>query len=247
MSYGKQSWEDSSFGGNKEGKTSNKDLFLKLKDGSNIVRIVTDPYQYIVHKSIKREGDPGFGRKIPCSKSETETNCPLCELGSQPASRYYFGVIDRSTNSYKVLDVSWSTLQDIKGFVNQKIWGDVTKYDLNILKDPKHPTKYYTIQANPHTPLSPSDQKLRDDADLADLEFKSSPMSPELVKKIMDKALAGGALALPPPKEGQKAKVVVSKPVVAKKTAPAVDVSSNDDDVSDIFPDYDQQPEAATA
>jgi hypothetical protein len=233
--HGPIAWDDDTSYGNKEKRASNKDLFLKLKEGSNVVRIVTLPYQYLVHKGVKREGEPGFGRKVPCSQKYG--SCPLCALNSVASPRYYIGVIDRADNRYRVLDVSWSTMQDIKGFNNDKIWGEPTKYDINIIKDPKNPQKYYTVRPNPHTPLSTADQQIRDTADLADLEYKSTPLTTEVVQKIVDKILQGGTLA-PPVKDNERsAKPNKSTPVAKTKAAPVVEMS-NTDDVDDIFPDY---------
>jgi hypothetical protein len=236
--HGATSWdEDTSFGGDEERRPSNKELFLKLNEGSNTVRIITDAYQYPVHKNIKKDGEPGFGRKVPCSKANG--SCPLCDLKYPISPRYYIGVIDRATNAYKVLDVSWSTHQEIKGFAQDKIWGPPMKYDLNIIKDSKSKTKYYTVRPNPHTPLSPSDQKIRDEVDLTELEFKSSPLAPEIVQKIVNNIASGGSLAAPPPPKASKfGKNGTAQAVSAAETSPTVDFSSGEDDVSDIFPDF---------
>lgn len=237
--HGAVDWNDNTNFGGKEKKESNKELFLRLKDGPNVIRLVTRPYQYLTHKGIKKEGEPGFGRKVPCSQAHG--SCPLCEMEAQASPRFYLGVIDRAENRYKILDVSWSTLQDIKGFANDPIWGDPTKYDINIHKDPHHPTKYYTVKANPHTPLSPADQKIRDDADLSELDYKSTPLSIEVVQKIVDKVLAGGTLAVSAKKDANKKDKKNdkkdAKPVVKSKAAPVVEMAS-EDDVSDIFPEY---------
>jgi hypothetical protein len=239
--HGPVSWDEETSFGDKEKRTSNKDLFLHLNEGSNTVRIVTQAYQYPVHRNIKKEGEPGFGRKVPCSKENG--SCPLCDLGHPISPRYYIGVIDRATNAYKVLDISWSTHQDIKGYAQDKIWGPPVKYDLNIIKDSKSKTKYYTVRPNPHSPLSPADQKIRDEADLQELEFKSSPLAPEVVQKIINNIAQGGSLAAAPPKKeskfGKNGTVKTAAATEAQAT-PTVDFSAGEgeDDVSDIFPDF---------
>lgn len=244
--HGQISWDDNSNFGGKNKKESNKDLWLKLKDGANILRLVTKPYQYLTHKGVKKEGEPGFGRKVPCSQAHG--SCPLCAMDAQASPRYYFGVIDRAENRYKILDVSWSTFQDIKGFVNDPIWGDPMKYDINIHKDANHPTKYYTVKANPHTPLSPADQKLRDDADLSELDYKSTPLQPEVVQKIVDKALAGGTLAASAKKDAtkkdKKGDKKDAKPVLKTKAAPVVETTAEEDNTDDIFPEFSPETEA---
>lgn len=239
--HGPVSWDEETNFGDKEKRTSNKDLFLHLNEGSNTVRIITQAYQYPVHKNIKKDGEPGFGRKVPCSKANG--SCPLCDLKYPISPRYYIGVIDRATNAYKVLDVSWNTHQDIKGFAQDKIWGPPVKYDLNIIRDSKSKTKFYTVRPNPHTPLSPADQKIRDEADLQLLEFKSSPLAPEVVQKIVNNIAKDGNLAPPPPpkesKFGKNGAVQIAS-ASDNQTAPVVDFTSGEeeDDVSDIFPDF---------
>lgn len=235
--HGPISWDDNTNLGGKGKKDTNKELFLRLKDGPNVIRLVTTPYQYYTHKGVKKDDEKGFGRKVPCS--QVHGSCPLCDMGLDPSPRYFLGVIDRAENKYKVLDVSWSTLQDIKGFANDPIWGDPMKYDLNIHKDPNHPTKYYTVKANPHTPLSPTDQKLRDEADLTELEYKSTPLTPDVVQKIVDKIAKGGKLAVTASKkEKDETKKEVAVKSVKTKAAPVVNLASSDDDVNDIFPPY---------
>ena len=76
--FGEVSWNDDVFGGN-EGKknTNSKDLFLRLEEGSNEMRLVTQPFQYLVHK-YKKEGDSGFGQNpYFLSNGVRSTNGPL--------------------------------------------------------------------------------------------------------------------------------------------------------------------------
>ena len=49
--FGEISWNDDVFSGSDNKKNTNgKDLFLRLDEGSNEMRIVTQPFQYSVHK-----------------------------------------------------------------------------------------------------------------------------------------------------------------------------------------------------
>lgn len=77
--FGEISWNDDVFSGEKK-QTNSKDLFLRLKEGTNEMRIVTQPFQYLVHK-YKKEGDAGFGQKVSCSM--IHGSCPLCALGDK--------------------------------------------------------------------------------------------------------------------------------------------------------------------
>src|SRR5271169_2308843 len=64
--FGEVSWNDDVFAGENKKQTNSKDLFLRLDEGSNEMRIITQPFQYLVHKH-KKEGDTGFGQKVSCS------------------------------------------------------------------------------------------------------------------------------------------------------------------------------------
>ena len=154
--YGEVSWSDKGAGYSNNDKGGN-DIFLRLKDGPNTVRLVTRPQQYVVHNSVKREGDKGYGNKIMCSK--THGSCPLCSLGFETSLRWFLGVLDRESNSYKVLDIGPSVFFDIKS-LNDGKWGDPMKYDLDIIKNSKaDPQHYYSVQPIERSPLSASDQK----------------------------------------------------------------------------------------
>ena len=111
QSFGEVSWEQEIPGGNSN--RSSKDLFLKLENGSNEIRIITKPQQYVVH-TYKKEGDTTFGRKFNCTS--TSGSCVMCEFAKTDKTavakaRYYIGVINRKSSSYKILDFEGSLLQ----------------------------------------------------------------------------------------------------------------------------------------
>src|ERR1700676_490471 len=109
---------------------NSKDLFLRLNEGSNELRLVTAPYQYLVHK-YKKEGDQGYGQKVGCSIMHG--SCQLCDAGDKAKPRWFYGVIDRKTGLYKILDVSFAVFSGIRTLArNTQRWGDPTKYDIDI-------------------------------------------------------------------------------------------------------------------
>ena len=57
--FGEISWDDESVGDSSNKNA--KDLFLRLDSGSNEMRLITQPFQTLVHK-YKKEGDPGYGQ-----------------------------------------------------------------------------------------------------------------------------------------------------------------------------------------
>lgn len=236
VTFGEVDWNsDLGFnGGNTEKKTANKDLWLRLEEGSNVVRLVTQPHQYITHKSVKKVGDKGFGQKVGCST--VHGSCPLCEKGLKAGPRWLLGVIDRKTNTFKILDISYQVFSQIRKYArNVAVWGDPQKYDIDIVVDKNGgPTGYYAVQPIPHKPLSAADQKIKDDADVEELKRKVTAPSPEIVQKRLDKILGdGGELYIP------AAKGAPGKPATAGKPGKAAPVEMTDEeDISDIFPDY---------
>ena len=220
--FGEVSWNDDVYAGSE--KKNLKDLFLRLDEGSNELRLITQPFQYLVHK-YKKEGDPGFGQKISCSA--IHGSCPLCAIGDKAKPRWLLGVISRKTGKYQILDISFAVFSQIRKYArNTARWGDPTKYDIDIVVDKNGgATGYYAVQPIPKEPLSASDQVIKDSVDFEDLKRRVTPPTPDMVQKRIDKI--NGAEAFPEPKAG-KASV---------KAAP-VSVSMTDEE-DESFPAYD--------
>jgi len=153
--YGMTTWNDAD---TKSGYKNQKDIFLKLDSGANVVRIMTKPFQHIGHKDYKPfPEDAGFGFKVPCSGFDGET-CPLCEAGSKASKRWYVGVIDRKSGGYKVLDISSAVYTQITGYSDDENWGNPENYDINIkVNKSGGATGYYMVIPNPKKPLTEAD------------------------------------------------------------------------------------------
>ena len=236
--YGEVSWDDKNAGfANSENKGN--DSFLRLKNGPNTVRLVTKPYQYIVHEGIKRDGDKGYGTKVLCSRAQG--SCPLCEAGYETRPRWFLGVIDRETKSYKILDISASVFFDIKA-LNAGKWGNPTQYDLDIIKNPNAiPQQYYSVQPVERYPLSAADQKIVDEqVDLEFLKRKTTPPTVEDVEKRVAKITEGGGRLAPPVKKDKPAK---NKDTTTKSTltSPTTASKTDADELNDVFPSYDDE------
>lgn len=233
--FGEISWNDDVFGGSEGKKNTNaKDLFLRLEEGSNEMRLVTQPFQYLVHK-YKKEGDPGFGQKVSCS--QIHGSCPLCATGDKAKPRWLLGVISRKTGTYKILDISFAVFSQIRKLArNTQRWGDPTKYDIDIVVDKNGgATGYYSVQPISKEPLSAADQQIKDNADLDDLKRRVTPPTPDLVQKRLDKingvADATGATTAAAPATSKKA---AAKPAAK---APAVSMT-DDEEMNEAFPAY---------
>jgi hypothetical protein len=240
--FGEVSYNDDVFPNDGKKNNNKKDLFLRLINGDNEIRLVTSPFQYLVHK-YKKDGDPGYGQKVGCSA--IHGSCQLCDMPDNKAKqRWFYGVIDRKTGAYKILDVSFAVFSNIRKLARNPKWGDPTKYDVNIIVDENGgPTNYYSVQPVPKEPLSAADQKIKDDADLEDLKRRCTPPTVEQVQRRMDK-INGVPSTVPATDSSITTKVVAGKsaaPKAAVKSAakvPAVDMT-DDTDLAEEFPSYD--------
>lgn len=175
--YGLTSWDDIELGTNNP--MNNKDLFLKLDGGSNIVRVLTNPFAYEVH-TYKEEGDPGFGQRVLCSKEHGQ--CPLCDIGNKSKKRWYLGVIDRKTQTYKLLDIGGAVCNGIQVLSRDEEYGAPIKYDIDIKVNKNGgPTNYYNVVPRPPRPLSDADITLKSKVDIEDLQRRCSPPTPSQV------------------------------------------------------------------
>jgi hypothetical protein len=225
--FGEVSWEDDVFSG-ADKKSNAKDLFLRLDEGSNEMRIVTQPFQYLVHKYKKDPNNPkDFGQKVSCSA--IHGSCPLCSAGDKAKPRWLLGVLSRKTGSFKILDVSFAVFSQIRKLArNTARWGDPTKYDIDIVVDKNGgATGYYSVQPISKEPLSAADQQIKDNIDLDDLKRRVTPLTPDQVQKRIEKINGGGDSVAAPMTSAKK---------VEQKGKPAP-VSMDDDD--DAFPSYD--------
>jgi hypothetical protein len=228
ITFGEVSYDD--VGSKGKNFQSSKDLYLKLTEGENDLRLLTLPLQYSVH-TVKKdpEDKKDYGQKVLCSKPNGY--CPMCESGEEPKYRWLYGTIDRKTQSYKILDVGWGVFDKIKKLAGNKRWGDPQKYDISILRDKDAgPANFYSVQPIEKMPLSADDQKIKDQMDMEDLKRRCQPYTPEQVQKRLDRIFGVENAVLPK----LKAKAEAAQPSRNSGTNPA----SLDDDTDEDFPAF---------
>lgn len=201
--YGLQEWGevDLSFNTPKQ-YSKQENVFLKLKDGDNKVRLLTKPSQFWQHK-YKPPGDKGFGYRVSCSKAgNAGGSCPLCDIVAKEMrdkvdpknrmvtkaqKRWLVGVIDRDSASYKILDISKTVFQAVQDLFNDSDWGDPIQYDINIKVNKNGgPTGYYGVTPKNAKPLSEADLQLKDEEmDVDDLIQRCQPPTEEEVIEQM--------------------------------------------------------------
>jgi len=182
--FGSTSWSDTELSTNtfKEGK-SNKDAYLRLENGSNVVRIVTKPHEYLVHRIKFDEKDPGFGERVMSSMFHGSDPCCEPPFNSKPKRRWLVGVIDRKTGSYKILDMSTSVFKGIQDLAKDDDWGDPSQYDCDVkVNKAGGPSNYYSVIPKSKKPLSTSDLEIKQNIDLEELKRKCTPPTREQVE-----------------------------------------------------------------
>lgn len=197
IKQGEVSWgEDTGTTKQWNGGTGGKDTFLRLEKGKNNVRVITNPFQYVVHY-YKPNVDPAkatktdkYGHRIMCSRAHGE--CPVCKAGDKPQLKYLCGLIDRKTGTYKILDFSTQIFKGIKVYNDDPDWGPPQNYDLDIVVDPSGgPSGYYKVVAKPAKALTANDQLIIDSLDLDELRRRATAPEPVKVKEKFDAILKG--------------------------------------------------------
>jgi hypothetical protein len=192
VKYGElASWDD--------GDVSGPSDFMNLVEGDNRVRIVTNPYQFVVHWVKDTSGQ---NRKIRCSVD----NCPLCKQGVQSQTRWYLGVLDYKSGAPKILEIGSQIFRGIRGYVNdpdwsetiKKPWGQILAYDINISRGPKGTQPLYQVKPSPKMKdISEEETSLVEGfMNRVDISKFTQPPKPEEVAEKMgislDKASSAG-------------------------------------------------------
>lgn len=210
VKYGLTSWDEVELKQGNSFQRGGSDVYMRLDSGSNVVRCVTKPHQYLVH-SYKEEGDPGFGDKVYCSSFHK--SCLLCEEGNKPKRRWFVGVIDRKTQTYKILDMSVTVFKTIQDLSRDEDYGNPEKYDIDIKVDKQGgATGYYNVIPKPAKPMTTNDLELKNKIDPEELIRKCTPPTPEKVAERLE-AIRAKKTGKAPVKTAVKGRVAPVAPV----------------------------------
>lgn len=158
--------------------------FMKLKDGVNLLRIVSKPSQLALHWEATTDGQR---KKILCTGS---SDCILCEHGSRATRRFQFLVIDKNENwdaqkqeytgepKVKIFETGASVVKQIQDYANDVEYGDPEKYDIRIKKEGTGKDTRYSVLPS------------RNSSELTDVEKKAVEEAPtiESLNKIPSKS-----------------------------------------------------------
>jgi len=176
--YGQVGWD--------EGNVSSGTDFMNLEQGNNLVRVFTNPYQFIVHWV---KDSSGATKKVKCAVED----CPLCKKGIKAQYRWFLGVIDRKTDTPKLLEISSQVYMGIKAHVSEPSWGDVKMYDINIKRGPKGAQPLYTVMGIPEKrPLNEVEKALVSEfMERVEISKFTQPSTPEeIAEKVGISAIA---------------------------------------------------------
>jgi hypothetical protein len=151
--------------------------FLRLQNGNNVLRIITDPYVYyhIRYKGPKSKGS--FGDRVNTAWPTHKEDCPafnnreaLTGSKANPKKRYFVAVIQRGDNEVKLFDMSvlvYEQLQGILADLKEATGEDKSPsdFDINIRYNSKasSPSGFYHVMGRPEAALSENDVSLIND------------------------------------------------------------------------------------
>lgn len=171
----------------KVGKVDRSNEFLRLNDGSNVVRIFTDSYQTSVHRyKTEQDKDKDLGKRIPCS-APTHKVCPLCSDGNKAGLRWLLGVIERTSGTTRILDVGPAVMTQLQKYNKTERYGSPQKYDIDITMDKSAPpASMFLVLPFPPDAMKEEDLKKVREFDLKRLEQLTTSPAPDFVLKLMN-------------------------------------------------------------
>ncbi len=184
--FGKVSLDDV---GNYQSKNKyDKEKYLKLEDGVNNIRMVSDVYRYFYHK-VEFDGDKNqYGRSIRCTTVKEE--CPLCLKGLRASEKFYIAVIDRKVgqNKIKILECGKTIVEGIKSLTQIPGRENPRFYELVIIKNSKNPpANIYSVVPGLDKALTADEIQMVESFDEDELVKLCDPISADEVLKTMDR------------------------------------------------------------
>lgn len=199
--FGLSTWDEKNNVGRRE--TNREELprieYLRLKEGNNVLRIVSQPYKYYMIR-YKAPGDTaGYGKRVNCSYPKYE-DCPCVEAGYKPKSRYLVGVIERGAKdkdgnpapAIRLFDMSVLVYEQLQSFKDDPEVGVPDSYDINVRFNPKasSPQGFYSVIPRPKAALSEADVNLIEAVGADNIHKtllrQSTPLPPEFVRKRLE-------------------------------------------------------------
>lgn len=177
MVFGEVDWNSADSG------SGGKSDFMRLEEGENTVRVMGNPVQFYIHWVVGPDGQKG---KINSPANNPELVSRLEDSGFKRQARWLIKVLDRSDDTFRLLEVGPQIYNGIRALFNNKRWGKVTQYDITIIRGPKGQQPLYSVQPNPKESLSSEfKSKFTEFNDRINIERAISPSTAEAVCEKM--------------------------------------------------------------
>lgn len=176
MIFGEVDW-------NSADSSSGKSDFMRLEEGENTVRVMSNPIQFYIHWCT---GPDGNKRKFNSPANDAAMLRRLEDSGFKRTARWFVKVLDRRDNQFKALEIGPQVFNGIKSLHGNKRWGKVTGYDITITRAPKGTQPLYSVTPNPHEAL-PSElkAKFQDFNDRMNLDKVIAPSESSAIAEYM--------------------------------------------------------------
>lgn len=171
-------WNDAEAG--REKRVSD---FMKLDEGENIIRVMSNPIKTHVHWVKTAENKD---RKITSPEGSAELVRRLEEAGFKKQPSYMIKILDRKDDVFKLLEVGPQIFKGIQLLNANPKWANVTNYDISITKGPKGQQPLYNVTPNPKERLDGNlINKYQDFNDRVNLDKLTSPMPEQEILKLL--------------------------------------------------------------
>lgn len=157
--------------------------FMRLVEGENVVRVMGNPTQYFVHWVTTADGST---RKINSPIDDADLVRRLEDEGYRRQARWIVKVLDRTDDTFKLLEIGSQIYNGIRALFNHPKWGKVTQYDLSVNRGPKGSQPLYNVNPNPKEALPATfKQSYLDFNDRVNLEKIITPSSSATINEMM--------------------------------------------------------------
>lgn len=162
--------------------SSRESDFLKIEEGENTVRVMSNPIPYSIHWLENN----GKKKKFNSPADNPALVRRLEDAGFKKKQSYFLKVLDRKTEKYKILEIGPQIFNGIKTLYSNKKWGKLSGYDISINRAPKGTQPLYSVSPNPHEALSADIKaKFVEFNDRVDLNKFTGPGSSEQIMEFM--------------------------------------------------------------
>jgi hypothetical protein len=137
-------------------KTGGSNSYLKLNDGANRVRIVSEPIEDWEHFV---DGSDGKKKVMRCAGR----GCSACQFGGKARKVYHFAAVSREGNAeVKLLTVGQMVYGGLYDLMTNEDWrfDSVPDYDITITKKGEGMNTDYSVQSSAKKPLTPEEIEL---------------------------------------------------------------------------------------